>query len=310
LYKYIFGPVPSRRLGVSLGVDLVMSKTCNFNCIYCECGSTTKFYSTRDSYIDIDRLIEEVKDILQNLTPDYITFSGSGEPTLNKDLGIIIRRVREIYSGKIAVITNSSLLDNLDVREALEEADLIIPSLDAISEDVFEKINRPVKGLSSKNILDGMTKFLSTTKKEVYLEIFIVEGMNDGDEELEKFVKYLKDKKISAIQLNTLARPGAIKDIRPASMKRLSEIRDFFINNGLNSVEIIKKYTSREEFPKYSEKLEELILNMLAKRKYSIYEMVELLQRNEIELFKYLNILQKEGKVKIFIENDQIYIKN
>lgn len=310
MYKYIFGPVPSRRLGVSLGVDLVMSKTCNFNCIYCECGSTTKFYNTRDSYIDIDRLIEEVKDILQNLTPDYITFSGSGEPTLNKDLGIIIRRVREIYSGKIAVITNSSLLDNLDVREALEEADLIIPSLDAISEDVFEKINRPIKGLSSKNILDGMTKFLLTTKKEVYLEIFIVEGMNDGEEELEKFVKYLKDKKISAIQLNTLARPGAINDIRPASMKRLSEIRDFFINNGLNSVEIIKKYTSREEFPKYSEKLEELILNMLAKRKYSIYEMVELLQRNEIELFKYLNILQKEGKVKIFIENDQIYIKN
>lgn len=310
MYKYIFGPVPSRRLGVSLGVDLVMSKTCNLNCIYCECGPTTKFYNTRDSYVDIDRLIEEVKDILQNLTPDYITFSGSGEPTLNKDLGIIIKEVRKIYSGKIAVITNSSLLNNLDVREALEEADLIIPSLDAMSEDVFEKINRPIEGLLVENILDGMSKFLSTTKKEVYLEIFIIEGINDGEEELEKFVKYLKDKKVTVIQLNTLARPGAIKEIKPASMKRLSEIKDFFINRGLNSVEIIKKYTSREEFPKYSEKLEELILNMLAKRKYSIDEMVELLQRNEVELFKYLNILQKEGKVKIVIENDQIYIKN
>ena len=310
MYKYIFGPVPSRRLGVSLGVDLVMSKTCNLNCIYCECGPTTKFYNTRDSYVDIDRLIEEVKDILQNLTPDYITFSGSGEPTLNKDLGIIIKEVRKIYSGKIAVITNSSLLNNLDVREALEEADLIIPSLDAMSEDVFEKINRPIEGLLVENILDGMTKFLLTTKKEVYLEIFIIEGINDGEEELEKFVKYLKDKKVTVIQLNTLARPGAIKEIKPASMKRLSEIKDFFISRGLNSVEIIKKYTSREEFPKYSEKLEELILNMLAKRKYSIDEMVELLQRNEVELFKYLNILQKEGKVKIVIENDQIYVKN
>ena len=310
MYKYIFGPVPSRRLGVSLGVDLVMSKTCNLNCIYCECGSTTKFYNTRDSYIDIEKLLGEVKDILQNLTPDYITFSGSGEPTLNKDLGLIIKKIREIYNGKIAVITNSSLLNNLDVRKDLEEADLIIPSLDSISEDVFEKINRPMEGLLVENILDGMTKFLTTTKKEVYLEIFIIEGINDGDEELEKFVEYLKDKKITVIQLNTLARPGAIEGIKPASMKRLIEIKDFFINKGLKSVEIIKKYTSRDEFPKYSEKFEKLILNMLAKRKYSIYEMVELLQRNEIELFKYLNILQKEGKIKIAIEDDQIYIKN
>jgi wyosine [tRNA(Phe)-imidazoG37] synthetase (radical SAM superfamily) len=255
-------------------------------------------------------LIEEVKDILQNLTPDYITFSGSGEPTLNKDLGMIIREIRKIYSGKIAVITNSTLLNDSDVREALEEADLIIPSLDAISEDIFEKINRPIEGLHAKNILDGMTKFLSETKKEVYLEIFIVEGINDGDEELKKFVEYLKDKKVTVIQLNTLARPGATEDIKPASMKRLTEIKDFFESHNLNSVEIIKKYTSREEFPKYSEKLEELILNMLSKRKYSIYEMVELLQRGEVELFKYLNILQKEGKVKIVIENDQIYIKN
>ena len=310
MYKYIFGPVPSRRLGVSLGVDLVMSKTCNLDCIYCECGATTKFYSMRDSYIDIDRLIWEIEDILQNLTPDYITFSGSGEPTLNKDLGIIIKKVRKIYSGKIAVITNSSLLNNLDVREALEEADLIIPSLDAVSEDVFKRINRPIEGLSAKKILDGMTKFLSATKKDVYLEIFIVEGINDGEEELEKFVEYLKDKRITAIQLNTLARPGAIKELKPASMKRLSEIKDFFMSRGLNSVEIIKKYTSREELPKYSEKLEKLILNMLTKRKYSIHEMVELLQRNEAELFKYLNILQKEGKVRIVVENDQIYIKS
>ena len=310
MYKYIFGPVPSRRLGVSLGVDLVMSKTCNLDCIYCECGSTTKFYNIRDSYIDIDRLIVELEDVLQNLTPDYITFSGSGEQTLNKDLGIIIKKVRKIYSGKIAVITNSSLLNDLEVRESLEEADLIIPSLDAISEDVFKKINRPIEGLMAKNILDGMTKFLSTTKKEVYLEIFIVEGINDGVQELEKFVKYLKDKKISTIQLNTLARPGAVKDIKPASMKKLSEIKEFFINNGLNSVEIIKKYTSREELPKYSEKLEKLILNMLAKRRYSVHEMGELLQRNEIELFKYLNILQKEGKVNVVVENDQIYIKS
>jgi len=310
MYKYIFGPVPSRRLGVSLGIDLVMAKTCNLDCIYCECGKTNKFFNIRDSYVDVDRLIEEVKDVLKTLTPDYITFSGSGEPTLNKDIGKIIKKVRKIYDGKIAVITNSTLLTNLDVREALEEADLVIPSLDAISEEVFQKINRPIEGLTAKNILDGLTTFLKETNKEVLLEVFVVEGINDSLEELNNYVGYLKDKKISTIQLNTLARPGAIKDIQPATMKRLEEIKTFFEENGLGSVEIIKKYSSREEMPKYSDKLEGLILNMLGKRKYSLDEMVELLQRNEEELFKYFNILQKERKVKIVIENNKIYIKS
>jgi wyosine [tRNA(Phe)-imidazoG37] synthetase (radical SAM superfamily) len=310
MYKYIFGPVPSRRLGVSLGVDLVMAKTCNLDCIYCECGSTNKFYNIRDSYVDIDKLIEEVEDILKNITPDYITFSGSGEPTLNKDFGKIIKKVRKIYNGKIAVITNSSLLTNIDVREGLEEADLIIPSLDAISEEIFQKINRPIDGLTAKNILDGMNKFLKETEKDVFLEVFIVEGINDSVEELDKFIEFLKDKKITVIQLNTLARPGAIKDIKPARMERLEEIKEYFSKNGIKNVEIIKKYSSRDEFPKYNNKLEELILNMLQKRKYNIDEMSELLQKDKEELFKYFNILQKEGRVKIVIEDDKIYIKS
>lgn len=310
MYKYIFGPVPSRRLGVSLGVDLVMPKTCNLDCIYCECGKTTKFYNTRDSFVDVEALIGEIKDVLKTITPDYITFSGSGEPTLNKDLGTIIKKVRKIYNGQIAVITNSTLLNDSDVRKALEEADLIIPSLDAISEDVFIKLNRPIEGLSSKKILDGMEIFLKETKKEVLLEIFIVEGINDHITELDKFIEFLKDKKISAIQLNTLARPGAIKNIEPASMKKLEEIKKYFEKNGLEKIEIIKKYSSREELPQYNEKIENLILNMLNKRKYSLEEMVELLQQSSEELFKYFNILQKEGKVKVIIEKNKIYIKS
>jgi len=310
MYKYIFGPVPSRRLGVSLGVDLVMPKTCNLDCIYCECGKTTKFYNTRDSFVDVEALIGEIKDVLKTITPDYITFSGSGEPTLNKDLGTIIKKVRKIYNGQIAVITNSTLLNDSDVRKALEEADLIIPSLDAISEEVFIKLNRPIEGLSSKKILDGMEIFLKETKKEVLLEIFIVEGINDHITELDKFIEFLKDKKISAIQLNTLARPGAIKNIEPASMKKLEEIKKYFEKNGLEKIEIIKKYSSREELPQYNEKIENLILNMLNKRKYSLEEMVELLQQSSEELFRYFNILQKEGKVKVIIEKNKIYIKS
>jgi wyosine [tRNA(Phe)-imidazoG37] synthetase (radical SAM superfamily) len=310
MYKYVFGPVPSRRLGISLGVDLVEPKTCNLDCIYCECGRTTKFFSTRDSYVDIKKLIVEVKDVLTKLNPDYITFSGAGEPTLNRDIGKIIKKIKNIYDGKIAVITNSTLLNNMDVREALEEADLIIPSLDAISEEVFQQINRPIEGLSAKKLLDGLEKFLKITKKEVHLEIFIVEGINDSEDELNKFVEYLRDKKISSIQLNTLARPGAIKDIKPARMERLEEIKKYFEENGIKNVEIIKKYTSREELPKYDDKLEGLILGMLKKRGYSLEEMVALLQRDQEELFKYFNILQKEGKVRIVVEKNKIYIKS
>jgi wyosine [tRNA(Phe)-imidazoG37] synthetase (radical SAM superfamily) len=310
MYKYIFGPVPSRRLGISLGVDLVMAKTCNLDGIYCECGATSTFYRKRANYVDVKVLIKEVKEVLKTLTPDYITFSGSGEPTLNKSMGEIIKEIKKIFKGKIAIITNSTLLIENEVREILENADLIIPSLDAVSEEVFQKINRPMEGLTAKKIIEGLELFLEDTKKEVYLEIFIVEGINDGIEELNKFIKLLKNKKISSIQLNTLARPGAIDEIKPATMKRLEEIKLYFLEGGLKNVEIIKKYSSKEEFPEYNEKLEKLILNMLKKRKYSLEEMIELLQKESEELYKYFTFLESQKKVEIVVENNIIYLKS
>ncbi len=310
MYKYVFGPVPSRRLGISLGVDLVLSKTCNLDCIYCECGETTKFYNRMGSYVDVDKVVEEVGEVLKTITPNYITFSGSGEPTLNKDMGLIIDKIKNIYKGKIAIITNSTLLYKDEVRETLEKADLIIPSLDAVSKEVFDEINRPAKGVKIEEVLEGLEKFLGETKRKVSLELFIIEGINDSRNELKGFVEFLKDKNYTTIQLNTLARPGTRRDIQPATIKRLEEIRNYFLENGIDGVEIIKKYSSREELEKYSEKLEKLILTMLKKRIYSLQEISELLQKDKEELFKYFDILQKEGKTRIFIENDNIYLKS
>ncbi len=142
------------------------------------------------------------------------------------------------------------------------------------------------------------------------MELFIIEGINDSRNELKGFVEFLKDKNYTTIQLNTLARPGTRRDIQPATIKRLEEIRNYFLENGIDGVEIIKKYSSREELEKYSEKLEKLILTMLKKRIYSLQEISELLQKDKEELFKYFDILQKEGKTRIFIENDNIYLKS
>ena len=139
-YEYIFGPVPSRRLGVSLGVDLVKKKTCNLDCVYCECGRTEETTNDRKSYVDKEKVIAEIKDYLDSGNYlDYITFSGWGEPTLNSDIGEILKEIKKITNIKTAVITNGTLLWMQEVREALMISDVVMPSLDAVSKEVFEK---------------------------------------------------------------------------------------------------------------------------------------------------------------------------
>ena len=144
-YKHLFGPVPSRRLGLSLGIDPIPYKTCSFDCVYCECGATTKLTAARKEYIPVDEIISELDSFLSsNPTLDYITFSGSGEPTLNIGIGRVISYLKKNFSQyKIAVLTNSSLFSDPEVREELLLADVIMPSLDAVSENVFQKITDP-----------------------------------------------------------------------------------------------------------------------------------------------------------------------
>lgn len=271
MYKYVFGPVPSRRLGISLGIDLVKNKRCNFNCVYCECGKTEEFTDIRDSYIEIDKLKNELKEALSKVTPDYITFSGSGEPTLNKDLGEIIHWIKKNYNIKTALITNSSLLYLDSVIEEIKEVDLIMPTLNSVTEEIFQKINRTSKSVSVENVKLGLKKLSDNFNGEVYLEFFIIEGLNDTLDELGKYVQFLKEIKYTKLQLNTLARKGAEEWVAPAKDESLKRVLEFFKEHGIEKVEIIKKLEDVEKKIEHID--QELEKNMFEKRSYTPEEL-------------------------------------
>lgn len=306
MYKYVFGPVPSRRLGVSLGIDLVEAKTCNLNCIYCECGGNARTYSERCDYVDIEVVKKELLKALEDVSPDYITFSGSGEPTLNKSIGKLIHWVKENTPHKVAVITNSTTLNMDGVIEELKMADVIMPSLDAVSEENFLQMNRPHPTLKATDILEGLKKLSREYSGRIYLEVFITAGLNDTQEELEKFGDYLRELKVDGVQLNTLARPGAVGWIKPATFERLEEIRSYLEDRGIEGVEVIKKYKRRSQLAGYSRENESLILNMLSKRPYTLEELEGVVGK---DLHKYLEILEAENKVKSVYRDEDFYVE-
>ena len=226
--KYIFGPVPSRRLGRSLGVDLVPYKTCTFDCIYCDLGRTTRKTLSRQSYVSPKEIQGELELCLPVLEkrPDYVTLSGSGEPTLNTSIGEIIQRIKEITSTPVAVLTNSSLLSLDEVRRNLSEADVVLPSLDAITPALFEYINRPHASLSIEGIISGLIQFRKQYRGQMWLEILFCRGVNDGKEEIEKFKGVIKKIQPDRVELNTSVRPPAEDFAFPLTLPQLGEIRE------------------------------------------------------------------------------------
>ena len=224
--KYIFGPVPSRRLGTSLGVDIVQYKTCSMNCVYCECGRTDKFTLERKEYVPIDDVIAQLDEHLAEKPElDYITFSGGGEPTLNSGIGKIIRFVKGKYPQyKMCLLTNGSFFGSDDLIEDLKDIDLVVPSFDASNDSELMKINIPCPGITVEGLIEGYVKFRSRVKCQFWLEIFIVPGVNDSEESIAAFADAVRRIAPDKVQLNTLDRPGWADWIRPAPE---DEIRRF-----------------------------------------------------------------------------------
>ena len=309
-YKHLFGPVASRRLGISLGIDLIPHKTCNFNCIYCECGENPPLFNERKEYVNVDEVLSELKDyLLENPRPDYITFSGSGEPTLNSGIGRLIVEIKKLTDIKVCVITNSSTLMYEDVRKELLNADLVMPSLNGVFEDSYLKINRPNVNLKLPEIIEGLKKFAIEFDGDIFLEIFMIDGINDSKEELLEFVKVIKELKVNKVQLNSLDRPAPVSWVKAMDMGKLEEIKEFFRSHGINT-EIIKKYKSKGEYKTYSQNHEELILNLLNVRMTTFDEILEVTGLDKEVLGNYLDILVKEGIVKSKIENGKIYYRS
>ena len=284
MYKHVFGPVPSRRLGISLGVDLVVSKSCNLNCIFCECGATKKIQLERQRFKDMNEILEEISTVLKDIQPDYITFSGSGEPTLSLDLGNISKAIKEDlkYQGKICLITNSLLLADENLMKELEYIDLIVPTLNTLTQDIFEKIVRPDYKTSVEEIRKGFINLnKSKYKGKIWIEIFILENINDSDKNLIDIANFLKSENIryDKIQLNTIDRVGAERDLKAISFEKISRAKKILEENGLNNIEIIKSLGELEEDKKIQVN-QELLDNMKQKRLYQEEEINKIFKKN------------------------------
>ena len=284
MYKHVFGPVPSRRLGISLGVDLVISKSCNLNCIFCECGATKKIQLERKRFKDMNEILEEISTVLKDIQPDYITFSGSGEPTLSLDLGNISRAIKEDlkYQGKICLITNSLLLADENLMKELEYIDLIVPTLNTLTQDIFEKIVRPDYRTSVEEIRKGFINLnKSNYKGKIWIEIFILENINDSDKNFVDIANFLKSENIryDKIQLNTIDRVGAERDLKAISFEKISRAKKILEENGLDNIEIIKSLGELEEDKKIQVN-QELLDNMKQKRLYQEEEINKIFKKN------------------------------
>ena len=283
MYKHVFGPVPSRRLGISLGVDLVLSKSCNLNCIFCECGATKKIQLERQRFKDMNEILNEIQSVLKDIKPDYITFSGSGEPTLSLDLGNISKAIKEDlkYKGKICLITNSLLLANEEVTKELEYIDLIVPTLNTLNQDIFEKIVRPDYRTSVDEIKKGFINLNNSNYKgKIWIEIFILENINDSEENFIEIANFLNSENIrhDKIQLNTIDRVGAERDLKAISFDKILKAKRILEENGLYNIEIIKSLNELEENQKIQVN-QELLDNMKQKRLYQEEEINKIFKK-------------------------------
>ena len=224
---HVFGPVSSRRLGLSLGVDLIPAKTCSYDCLYCQAGRTTDCFMEPKPLIPVQGVIQELKQKLELVTPDIITFSGSGEPTLHSEIDRVIAFIKTVTDIPIALLTNGSLLWKKEVRERILGAHIIMPTLSTASEETFRMIHRPCPGLNLARIIEGLRRFREIYEGRLFLEVILLAGINDSDKELEGLKKVIEQISPDRVQLNTVVRPPADGRALSLDRTRLEEIKNF-----------------------------------------------------------------------------------
>ncbi|MGB9628986.1 MAG: radical SAM protein [Thermodesulfobacteriota bacterium] len=295
-FRYLYGPVPSRRLGRSLGIDLVPHKVCTYNCIYCQIGKTTNKTLQRKEYIPVEEVLEEVKHFLKEETVpiDHVSLSGSGEPTLHSKIGLIIKEIKRITSVSVAVITNGSLLSLEEVRKDLLEADVILPSLDAVFSETFLRVNRPLEGFSIEEVIEGLEKLRRIYKGKIWLEILFCKGINDSQEELYKMREVIARIKPDQIHLNTVIRPPSEEWAVPLDQKEMEKIREFF---GEDAIILSEDYRRLSSIGK--ENIKEEILRILKRRPLSLADLSKGIGVREDELGHYIDSLLKEKRIRV-----------
>jgi len=291
--RYVYGPVPSRRLGFSLGVDIVPYKICSLDCIYCQLGRTTRKEIVRKSYARKDDILREIgESVNRGKEIDFITFSGSGEPTLNSEIGILIEDIKKITSIPIAVLTNGTLLFMDDVQKNLMKANIVLPSLDAASFEIFKKINRPHRALKIDLIIDGLKRFREFYRGQIWLEIMLVKGFNDDSQELSRIKKALSYIKPNRIHLNTVIRPPSEMYAGPLNPDEMISIKNFFGEG----CEIIAEFHRKGSGG--NRDMKDKILDMTKRRPITIADISNAFGLSEENVKKMIQKMNKEGLIR------------
>jgi wyosine [tRNA(Phe)-imidazoG37] synthetase (radical SAM superfamily) len=289
--KYLYGPVPSRRLGRSLGVDIVPFKLCTLNCVYCQLGKTTKKTLRRGDFVPVEAVLAELKDRLaEGLEADFISISGSGEPTLNSRLGELIEGVKKITNIPVAILTNGTLLYRQDVRADCAKADVVLPSLDAGDEQTFRRINRPHSGLNLEKLISGLCAFREEFTGQIWLEVFLIEGFNTDNEQIVKIKNAINRISPNKVQLNTAIRPTVEPGIKSLNAEKLHTIAEKLGEK----CEVIVDFSPAQHSRYFGGHAEDL-LSMLKRRPCSLSDICSILGISRNEALKYITLLQQQG---------------
>jgi len=300
----VFGPVVSRRLGMSLGVDLVPMKTCSFNCIYCQIGRTPRPTVERRRFSHPEQLLDEVRDVLSSRSDiDYITLSGSGEPTLELGIGEIIHRLKEVSDKPVAVLTNGSMFVRAEVREAVREADLILPSLDAATEDVFQKINRPHESLTLECLVTGLKQLRQEYAGVIWLEVMLVRGVNDDEAHVRELARLVQRLRPDRVQLNTPVRPPAETSVQPLSHEGMEAARQLFGPEA----EIIAEVEPEPRYAAAAAEHESAILALAERRPVTAEEVSAAAGIHLAETLKLLAALERARKLRRTIHDGKTF---
>ena len=306
----VFGPVPSRRLGSSLGINNIPPKVCTYSCIYCQIGKTITLQCERQAFYEPDDLAREVKEKVNELKKrdtkiDYLSFVPDGEPTLDINLGKIIERIRPLHI-KIAVITNGSLINRKDVREDLQKADLVSLKLDAATRKTWLRTDRPYKSLDLKAILDGMLEFKAIFKGEIITETMLLKGMNDSYEEIRKIADFLKLLKPTKSYISIPTRPTAVKGILPASDEALNIAYQIFTQN-VDNVEYIIGYEGNEFG--FSGNVEEDLLDITSVHPMREEAVREYLKKAGVDWHVITDLIQRGLLVELEYQGKNFYMR-
>jgi len=301
-FRYLFGPVPSRRFGRSLGVDLTPRKTCTLDCVFCQLGQTTHKTLAREEYVPVEAVIAELEAwIKENGKADYITLSGSGEPTLHSGFGEVLRFVRSHSSIPAVLLTNGTLLHLPEVQEAASHAHIVKTSLSAWDQASFGWMNRPHPALFFDQVIEGQKAFRARFKGQLWLEVFLVAGMNSLPPDVAKIAALAKEIGPHRIHLNTAVRPPSEDFAVPVSRERLESLCPLFAPQA----EVIADFKAKQRVEMYA--AQEEIYSMLQRRPCTDHEIAETFNMHPNEVSKYLGKLLREKRIRAQVRNTLLY---